>query len=91
MDLKMFFQNRILWFWGGVQPFKIILRISSQTNHEVGQKWGISKKNNKQCLLDTPRTETVNEKNYYEVYKGHTKWLSLKSSHFARKNNYKGQ
>ena len=38
---------------------------------------------NKQCLLDTPRTVMVNKENYYRKYKGHTKWLSLISSHFA--------
>ena len=26
----------------------------------------------------------VNEENYYREYKGHTKWLSLISSHFAK-------
>ena len=42
------------------------------------------KKDNKQCLLDTPRTVKVNKENYYQEYKGHTKWLSLISSHFAK-------
>ena len=27
----------------------------------------------------------VNKENYYREYKGHTKWLSLISSHFAKK------
>ena len=40
---------------------------------------------NKQCLLDTPGTVMVNKENYYREYKGHTKWLSLMSSHFANK------
>ena len=40
---------------------------------------------NKQCLLDTPYTVTVNKENYYQEYKGHTKRLSLISSHFAKK------
>ena len=39
---------------------------------------------NKQCLLDTSRTVMVNKENYYRDYKGHTKWLSLISSHFAK-------
>ena len=28
----------------------------------------------------------VNKENYYQEYKGHTKWLSLISSHFAQNN-----
>ena len=28
----------------------------------------------------------VNKENYYQEYKGHTKWLSLISSHFEKKN-----
>ena len=42
---------------------------------------------NKQCLLDTPTppsTVMVNKENYYQKYKGHTNWLSLISSHFAK-------
>ena len=39
--------------------------------------WGY----NKQCLLDTPHTVMVNKENYYW---GHTKWLTLISSHFAK-------
>ena len=27
----------------------------------------------------------VNKENYYQEYKGHTKWLSLISSHFKKK------
>ena len=49
----------------------------------------MKKKDNKQCLLDTPRTVMVNKENYYREYKGHTKWLSLISSHLA-KNNFFG-
>ena len=44
----------------------------------------MTKKDNKQCLLDTPQTVMVNKENYYQEYKGHTKWLSLISSHFAK-------
>ena len=43
------------------------------------------KKNNKHCLLDTSRTVMVNKQNYCRDYKGHTKWLSLINSHFAKK------
>ena len=47
---------------------------------------------NKQCLLDTPhpppRTVMVNKENYYWEYKGHTKWLCLTSSHFAKKKKF---
>ena len=43
------------------------------------------KKDNKQCLLDTPAV-IVNIENYYQEYKCHTKWLSLISSHFAKIN-----
>ena len=42
------------------------------------------RKDNKQCLLDAPGRVTVNKENYYREYKGHTKWLSLISSHFAK-------
>ena len=35
-------------------------------------------------LVRYPRTVTVNKENYYQEYKGHTKWLSLISSHFAK-------
>ena len=40
----------------------------------------------KQCLLDidTPCTVMVKDENYYQEYKGHTNWLSLISSHFAK-------
>ena len=31
----------------------------------------------------------VNKENYYQEYKGHTKWLNLISMHFA-KNNFFG-
>ena len=41
-------------------------------------KW---KKDSKQCSLDTLM---VNKENYYREYKGHTKWLRLISSHFAK-------
>ena len=37
------------------------------------------KKDNKQCLLDTPSTVMANKE-----YKGHTKWLSLIGIHFAK-------
>ena len=40
---------------------------------------------NKQHLLDTRYTVMVNKENYYQEYKGHTKWLSLICSHFAKK------
>ena len=30
----------------------------------------------------------VNKENYYREYKGHTKWLSLISSHFAKKKKF---
>ena len=42
------------------------------------------RKDNKRCLLDAPGRVTVNKENYYREYKGHTKWLSLISSHFAK-------
>ena len=42
------------------------------------------KKDNKQCLLDTPCIVMVNKENYYQEYKGHTKWLSLISSQFPK-------
>ena len=32
----------------------------------------------------------VNKENYYREYKGHTKWLSLISSHFAKKKFFFG-
>ena len=35
-------------------------------------------------LIKYPRTVMVNKENYYQEYKGHTKWLSLVSSHFAK-------
>ena len=35
-------------------------------------------------LIRYPRTVMVNKENYYREYKGHTKWLSLISSHFAK-------
>ena len=44
----------------------------------------MKKKDNKQFLLDTPHIVKVNKENYYQEYKGHTKWLSLISSHFAK-------
>ena len=47
--------------------------------------WNEKKKDNKQCLSDT-HTVMVNIENYYQEYKGHTKWLSLISSHFAINN-----
>ena len=53
------------------------------------QKWKTlnkMKKRDKQCWQDTPRTVMVNKENYYWVYNGHTKWLSLISSHFVKKN-----
>ena len=43
-----------------------------------------AKKDIKHCLLDTPCTVMLNKENYYREYKGHTKWLSLISSHFAK-------
>ena len=42
------------------------------------------KKDNKQCLLDNPRTVMINKENYYQQYKGHTNWLSLISSQFPK-------
>ena len=46
----------------------------------------MEKKDNKQCLFDTPCKVMVNKKkNYNQEYKGHAKWLSLISSHFANK------
>ena len=42
------------------------------------------KEDNQQCLLDIPHTVMVNKDKYYGEYKGHTKWLSLISSHFAK-------
>ena len=36
-------------------------------------------------LIRYPRAVMVNKENYYRKYKGHTKWLSLISSHFAEK------
>ena len=39
----------------------------------------MKKTDNKQCLLHTPRKVMVNKENYQE-YKGHTKWLSDKQS-----------
>ena len=57
----------------------------------------MKEKDNKQCLLDTlpaplsphstpPQKVMVSKENYnyYGEYKGHTKWLSLISSHFAK-------
>ena len=45
----------------------------------------MKKKDNKQAMLIRyPRTVMVNKENYYGEYKGHTKWLSLISSHFAK-------
>ena len=41
-------------------------------------------------LIRYPHTEKVNEENYYQEYKGHTKWLSLIRSHFAKKRITKG-
>ena len=38
-------------------------------------------KDKKQCLSDDPRTVMVKKENYYQEFKGHTKWLSLISSH----------
>ena len=35
-------------------------------------------------LITYPRTVIVNKENYYRAYKGHTKWLSLIKSHFAK-------
>ena len=35
-------------------------------------------------LIRYHRTVMVNKENYYREYKGHTKWLSLISSHFAK-------
>ena len=35
-------------------------------------------------LIRYPRTVMVNKENYYQEYKGHTKRLSLISSHFAK-------
>ena len=35
-------------------------------------------------LIRYPHTVMVNKENYYQEYKGHTKWLSLISSHFAK-------
>ena len=53
--------------------------------HSNESTWAtaMQKKNNKQCLSDTPHTVMVNKENYYREYKSHTKWLSLISSHFA--------
>ena len=36
-------------------------------------------------LLEVLKNE-VNKENYYQEYKGHTKWLCLISSHFAKNN-----
>ena len=33
-----------------------------------------------------PPPPLVNEENLYQEYKGHTKWLSLKSSYVTKKN-----
>ena len=35
-------------------------------------------------LVRYAHTVMVNKENYYREYKGHTKWLSLISSHFAK-------
>ena len=35
-------------------------------------------------LITYLRTVIVNKENYYQQYKGHTKWLSLISSYFAK-------
>ena len=51
------------------------------------------KKDNKQCLLDTPHTHTnplprtvmVHKENYYQEHKGYTSWLTLKSSYLTKK------
>ena len=48
-----------------------------------------NEKYNEQCLLDNPHTVMINKENYYQEYKGHTKWLSLISSYFD-KNNFFG-
>ena len=39
----------------------------------------------KRTISNIPRTVMVNKENYYREYKGHTKWLSLISSDFAKK------
>ena len=41
-------------------------------------------------LIRYPHTVMVNKENYYQEYKGHIKWLSLISSHFAKKNFFFG-
>ena len=43
-----------------------------------------ARKDIKHCLLDIPCTVMLNKENYYREYKGHTKWLSLISSHFVK-------
>ena len=35
-------------------------------------------------LIRYPRTVMANKENYYRENKGHTKWLSLISIHFAK-------
>ena len=82
---------------GQVIPLKECLSLSLPSFWEMAwHDWNIvgwtvkpwiksnEKKDNKQCLLDTPSTVMVNKENYYWEYKGHTKWLSLISSHFAK-------
>ena len=41
---------------------------------------------NEKRTISNACTGMVNKENYYQEYKGHTKWLSLISSHFAKNN-----
>ena len=45
----------------------------------------LMKKGHKAMLIRYPGTVMVNKENHYREYKGNTKWLSLISSHFAKK------
>ena len=58
---------------------KVLISTPTSSGENINENW------NKQCLLDSPRTVMVN-KGYYREYEGHTKWLSLISSHFAKKH-----
>ena len=46
------------------------------------KNWSEPAKNRFSVAL--PCTVMVNKENYYQEYKGHTKWLSLISCHFAK-------
>ena len=103
-DLSLHWAHRTFWLWTDSKSNKIyrtFLPVKFNALDTQTPLWATSwqerfmpcannKKDNKQCLFDTPCTVMVNKEKYYGgEYKGHTKkgqtkWLSLISCHFVK-------